>query len=161
MSDLPAPVERVVWTDGDLDRMGWHDVTVHGVAFDEVDGRARFLLDVDYVVSSLAPHGPDDHFAFLVAPATLVFENVWNLDTDLGGTRPFLVIDGLHRSEPEDDRQTAEGVAPWTIEGRDFALRFLAAGFHLHLRARPRVSTSHRLALAERGGTSFAEPAGF
>src|SRR5947209_5626308 len=66
-------LDRVVWTQEDFDAMSWHDATVHGIGFDEDELWAeRLLLDLDYIVSWVKPTPPDEHYSFLVAPATLV-----------------------------------------------------------------------------------------
>ena len=52
MSD--EPLEKAVWTDGDFDRMGWHDARVHAIAFHEDEDNAELLLDLDYIVRWIA-----------------------------------------------------------------------------------------------------------
>src|SRR5690348_9572503 len=55
MSD--EPLEKAVWTDGDFDTMGWHDASVHAIAFHEEEHGAQdaLLLDLDYIVRWLDP----------------------------------------------------------------------------------------------------------
>src|SRR5689334_9123992 len=99
MSD--EPLEKAVWTDGDFDTMGWHDATVHAIAFheDEQGAQDALLLDLDYIVRWLDPEPPAEYFTFLVAPATLVFENVWNLqgELDTRAGRMLLHINTIER----------------------------------------------------------------
>jgi hypothetical protein len=155
-------LEKAVWTHGDFDMMGWHDSTVHAIAFHEDDEDAELLLDIDYIVRWIDPQPPSEYFTFLVAPATLVFENVWSLEGDLGAQRTLLEINNILRREPENERHRNAGVQPWTIEGIYFEeLGFLASGFRQHFRARPIETASQRLGLGERGGISFDQPAEF
>jgi hypothetical protein len=161
MNEEAQSLEKALWTDADFDVMGWHDATVHALAFEETDDRAALLFDLDYIVRWLEPRPPSQYFSFFVAPATLVFENVWSLSGDVSAQRTLLEIADVHRLEAETDRQRAAGVSRWRIEGQDFELRFFAAGFHQHLRALPRQSASQRLSLDERGGVSFAQPTAF
>jgi hypothetical protein len=35
-------LEKAVWTHGDFDMMGWHDATVHAIAFHEDDEDASY-----------------------------------------------------------------------------------------------------------------------
>jgi hypothetical protein len=141
--------------------MGWHDASVHAIAFEESDDRAALLLDLDYIVRWIEPQPPSQYFSFLVAPATLVFENVWSLNGDVSAQRTLLEIADLHRLEAETDRQRNAGVSRWRVEGQEFELRFFATGFHQHFRALPRQSASQRLSSDERGGISFAQPTAF
>lgn len=153
-----VPLEKAVWTDGDCDTMGWHDATVHAIAFHENEENAELLLDLDYIVRWFDPEPPAEHFTFLVAPATLVFANVWSLEGELGAQRTLLQIQDIHRREPENDRHRNASVRPWTIEGHDFELTFLASGFRQHFRDSPVHTASQRLELGARGGISFEQP---
>lgn len=154
-------LDKALWTHADFGTMGWHDATVHAIAFHENDDDAEFLLDLDYIVRWIDPQPPTEHFTFLVAPATLVFENVWSLEGELGAHRTLLQILDIHRREPENERHRNSGVQPWTIDGDFFELGFLASGYRQHFRARPIETVSQRLSLGERGGISFDQPAGF
>jgi hypothetical protein len=84
-------LEKAVWTDADFVTMGWHDATVHAIAFHEDEQNAELLLDLDYIVRWIDPEPPAEHLTFLVAPATLVFENVWGLDGELGAAERTLL----------------------------------------------------------------------
>jgi hypothetical protein len=151
-------LDKAVWTDGDFETMGWHDATVHALAFDENEEDAELLLDIDYIVRWIDPEPPAEHFRFLVAPATLAFQSVWSLEGELEAQRTLLQIQDIHRREPENERQRAAGVQSWTIEGHDFEISLLASGFRQHFRARPVEMATQRLELAQRGGISFEQP---
>jgi hypothetical protein len=76
-----ADIEKPVWTEADFEQMGWHDVHVHAVAF-----RPQIFelwLDMDYIFRWVDPHDGETHYSFWVAPATLVFENVYDLKFDI------------------------------------------------------------------------------
>jgi hypothetical protein len=157
------PLEKAVWTDGDFDAMGWHDATVHAIAFNEDEHNAELLLDLDYIVRWIDPEPPAEHFSFLVAPATLVFENVWYLDGELGAAeRTLLQIQDIHRHDPENDRQREMGLQRWVVEwSQGHELTLLASGFRQHFRRRPVHGCAQRLELDERGGISFDQPLDF
>jgi hypothetical protein len=152
MSDEPP--EKAVWTDGDFDTMSWHDATVHAIAFHEGEQDDRLLLDLDYIVRWLHPEPPARGFTFLVAPATLVFENVSDLqgELDTRSSRMLLHIDTIERGKAE---------YAWVIQGHDFALTLFASGFRQHFRGRPIRTASQRLQLGARGGISFDQPLDF
>jgi hypothetical protein len=165
--------------------MGWHDSCVHAVAVED-DGWSRLLLDLDYIVGWVRPEPPETAMRFWVAPATLVFENVWDLEGDIAAAsgvaqRVLLLIDVVRReSDVMIDVRSGHrerwmsGMAGshdwskgppetasldrWEIAGHNFALRFLADGFHQHFRAGPTLIAKQKLTSAERRGISFAEP---
>jgi hypothetical protein len=155
-----AELEKCVWTDRDFDLMGWHDATVHALAVDwdtvVLEGGwhgATLLLDIDYIVTWIRREGP---IHFEVAPATLVFEDVWDIEGDLQSEQtmgPPQILD-LNRGAAEDD-----GLAAWEVDGDRFALRFRARAFHQHFRAWPIANgEAQSLTSARRGGPSFATP---
>ena len=159
MKSSQRAITRAVWTDADFEQMGWHDATIHALAFREEAGCAELLLDIDYIVLWNAPVKPNAALSFTVAPATLIFENVWSLEGDLAADRVRLRIDAIRRCDPEDDRQRTANVVPWIIEGDRFEIRLLASGFRQHFRARAiDAGAEQSFALERRGGVSFAEP---
>ena len=165
MSDLPDLLEKAVWSDEDFDQMGWHDATVWGMAFvhsPTFGAPGELALDIDYIVQWINPVPPDEYFTFAVAPATLVFHDVWSAhgDFDAFDTVAF-EIDSIERGEPEDEKQREQDVRPWKIDG-SLGLSVVASGFRQHFRSRPIGPLRHKnLSLEERGGVSFARPTGF
>jgi hypothetical protein len=166
-------VEKYIWTDDDFELMGWHDVKVHAISFQESHGTfgsvsklgyyplplgSRLLLDLDYIVEWVRPTPPERHFSFWISPATLVFENVQRVaggELDLvPGYGLLLDIQSLDRSEPHPS-----GVSDWALEGHNFTLSLSSTGYRQYLRRRPVSSTHQYLSLEERGGISFDEQA--
>lgn len=151
---------KSVWSDADFDAMGWHDVTIHGLCVQpgvSDDSLPRLLLDIDYIVRWVRPVAPETHFGFWIAPSTLVFEDVWDFEGDLGfkGMAVSLDIDHLRRSPRQDSR----GGPQWDVEGHFFGFGFRSTGFRQYLRQAPRHSQRLVLTHSERGGLSFAETA--
>jgi hypothetical protein len=91
-----------------------------------------------------------------VSPATLVFDDVWDLEADIDckGSFPELEIAGLHRSMPDDSRHD---LPRWYIEGHAFDLKFRASGYHQYIRQAPILIPQQSLSLAERRGFAFTE----
>jgi hypothetical protein len=167
---IENPLEKAVWTDADFETMGWHDATVHAIAFqedalraEEDERDAELLLDLDYIVRWIHPEPSSECFSFLVAPATLVFESVWHFDGDIGtASRTLLQILNIHRREPENDRQREMGLRPWLIEwSQGHEMTLLASGYRQHFRHRPVRLEGQWLELNERGGISFDQPLDF
>jgi hypothetical protein len=164
-------LEKYLWTDRDFDRMGWHDVKVHAVAFEANDGTfasvstlgyyplplgGRLLLDLDYIIEWERPKPPERSFRFWISPATLVFENVQGIqggELDLvPGYGLLLDIQSLDRLELHPS-----GVYDWTIQGHNFALHVSSTGFRQYIRQPPMLSSHQYLSIEARGGISFAE----
>ena len=152
-------LEKGVWSEADFERMGWHDATVHGLYVRKTDAvLPELLLDLDYIVRWVHPVPPETHFGFWVAPATLVFADVWDFEGDLDftGLAVDLEVDAVHRAAPADGR---DELPLWHIEGHAFDLRFRASGFRQYFRQPPRHTSRYVLGAAERGGCSFGETA--
>ena len=100
----------------------------------------------------------------LVAPATLVFENVSDVQGDLNAASAsgvMLQIDDIERGEEEDAKGFSLSVRRWTIHGHNFDLSLLASGYRQHMRARALHVDAQTLGTHERGGISFDEPYAF
>jgi hypothetical protein len=86
-------LEKAVWAEADFEQMGWHDVHVHAFAFrPEI---FELWLDIDYIFSWVDPHGGETHYSFWVAPATLAFENVYDLKFDIESHDGVLSLQGI------------------------------------------------------------------
>ena len=60
--------------------MGWHDCAVHALAVEPATQYpGRLLVDLDYIVGWVCPTPPADTFDFWICPATLVFDEAWDL----------------------------------------------------------------------------------
>lgn len=148
---------KSVWSDADFAHMGWHDATIRGLCLQPADDRPpRLLFDLDYIVRWVRPAPPEVSFSFWVSPATLAFDEVWDLEGDLDfkGTRPDLEIADLHRLPPADYRPD---LPAWRVEGHCFELTFRASGYRQFFRRAPRLVARSALPFADRGGCSFDE----
>jgi hypothetical protein len=88
MTDAPSGLSTAVWTDADFPVMGWHDCRIHAVSVAEYEDDTlpptRLLLDLDYIVRWVDPAPRRKYFTFWIAPATLVFEQVWDVTGEIG-----------------------------------------------------------------------------
>ena len=77
--------EQRVWTDEDFDVMGWHDATVHALAFEST----TLLLDLDYTLGDDCEADSEEQRSkmpsFWMSPATLVFAAVDDIEGRVGG----------------------------------------------------------------------------
>jgi hypothetical protein len=97
-----------VWTEQNFDDTSWHDCHVHGWSITAAEhGQATLTLDIDFILDWQQPG--DGAFAFLVAPATLTFFDVFGL---------VLRVD-----------YTGFAVAPFSISGIEREKRVNAGGY--------------------------------
>jgi hypothetical protein len=151
-------LDKYVWRDQDFDQMGWHDATIHAIAF----GPAEFELSLalDYIFEWRRPLAGDESFQFWVSPCTLVFENIYEVHLEAESySSPLLSVTDLQRSDPRTPRNAAsigkDREWLWTFECTHGELSFRAAGFSQYVRCTPLLRSSQALSLSERGGYSF------
>jgi hypothetical protein len=153
----PSGLTKATWTDADFEDMGWHDCRIHAVSIGEYDDDtlppARLLLDLDYIVRWVDPAPSRQHFTFWIAPATLVFEQAWDISGELGPLHELMEIADLHRLDPPDGKPDPL----WHLEGQNFELRLRAPGYTQYLRRPPHHVPRQILTSPERDGLSFAE----
>lgn len=126
-------IEKWVWTEADLQTMGWHDARIHAVAFrDKGDEGHELLFDIDYILKWIEPRENEQFFSFQVSPATLVFEWVWDLEFDTGSYIGGLQIDGIKREESDNPRSPK-----WTVDCQEGEITFRSSGFRQYLRTEP------------------------
>jgi len=133
--------------------LSWHDNLIYGIHLQSADPdrgiwRSDLVLDIDHIVEWIC--GEDRQVRFLVAPATLVFNDVTDLriDVDFGSIGPRMNINELSIAqivrEPVE-RPAAAGAPPhyaWRIElnlpqGSEIA--FGASGYTQTLRSEPQL----------------------
>lgn len=147
------PLTKWVWTDADFAEMGWHDATVHAVA--SIPETFELLFDIDYILQWRAPAPSEENFTFWIAPATLIFEHVAEIDFQLQSSNGEFSIQDIHRL---DERVTPNRKMTswlWVIEGNEGSIRFRAGGYKQYFRTQPILVSSQRLLYTQRNGLSF------
>src|SRR5687768_4950848 len=105
-------LEKDIWSDADFDRMGWHDATIH--AFTPFPDDWELAFDIDYIVKWVDPEPPSPYFSFWVAPATLVFRDVSDIEIAIAlPSIERLTIDDLSRSDPRETGASTDW--QWTL----------------------------------------------
>ena len=138
--------------------MGWHDATIHGLAFGP--GEFELSLDIDYIFKWVHPAEGEGYFSFWVAPCTLVVQNVYDLHLDAELDNISLVeIADVYRTDPRKP-SNADFIGrdtdwQWTIDCHDGKISFRSVGFKRYVRRSPVLTKSQTLDLSERGGFSF------
>ena len=90
------------WTTTDFETLSWHDCHFYGFRLDPREhGTAELEFDIDFIVEWLCRTARQVEFR--VAPATLIFHNIFRLQVELDYASPVLAgmspfaIDGIER----------------------------------------------------------------
>ena len=150
-------LQKPVWTEADFEQMGWHDVHVRAIAFHPES--FELWLDIDYIFSWVDPQGSDKHYSFWLAPATLVFENVYDLKFDIESHDGDLELQGIERGEASTPRNAATIAKQtewrWLLDFNEGQIVFRSVGFSQFTRRSPVLVPVQQFTLEERGGISF------
>jgi len=149
-------LEKWEWDEIDFEKMGWHDCHIHSIAF--FPDQYEIAFDIDYIFKWVHPKGDETNFKFWISPATLVFQNVYDMDFDIQ-TSGGLEIDTITR----DNQKTPRNVEfldkntewQWNIECHEGVISFVSIGYSMHVRKPPILSSKQILDRKERGGISF------
>jgi len=148
---------KYVYTTKDFDILDWHDCKIYGLAFD--DNTFRFYLDIDFIIEWINPLNDVDGYKFKLAPATLIFQNVWNLVFDID-TNLSLDIDNISMQNPHfpinKDFLPEIKEYDWIISLQQGEITFKSIGLELYLRKSPQISQIQTFGIKERGGISFS-----
>jgi hypothetical protein len=152
----PAELEKWIWSDEEFERMGWHDVGIRGMAF--LPETAEFVLDIDYIFKWIEPKSPGGFYEFWVSPATLVFQNAYDLRIDAAIHSNFS-LEGISRRDPvaprNQDYINKKQEWTWVLDSAQGEITLQAVGYEMFVRAAPTMGSSQTLDLAARGGLSF------
>lgn len=145
-------LHKFVWTESDFEQMNWRDASVYAFAF--LPKRAEFVLDIDYILGRTEQAVNQSNF--LVAPATLVFENISDFRIELNPNRQIEIanIERSERRKPENSDRETEW--KWIIKTNQGDLTFRSAGFKQHFKGMPIFGQEKTLDLDLRGGFSFS-----
>jgi hypothetical protein len=143
-----------VWSGGEFDEMGWHDVPIHAVAW--VPEAHEFVLDIDYIVQWVDPAPDETHYSFWIVPATLVFEGVFTLSLDVGQPWGATILDVERTPVMDLSSEPRVAVFDWTLDCVEGAVTLRATGFTQYIRRPPMHVPRQRLSASERGGLSFS-----
>jgi hypothetical protein len=148
---------KAILTEQDFEAMNWHDCNIHAMSFGV---NYELSFDIDYVFRWIQPKAETKDYEFLIAPCTLIFENVHELKLDIEITEPFkLEIEGIIKHTPQRPINAGyikrEVEYHWKIETQQGNITFKSVGYNQFVRQNPQLSNSQSLNLVERGGISF------
>lgn len=152
----PFEIEKSIWSDLDFDRMGWHDVHIHAIAFST--GTQELLMDIDYMFAWVDPEPPDQHYTFWMAPCTLIFSNVHDFSASIEWGLGLEILDVTR--EDKGRPQNADHIRKdrewrWEFDCQEGTFSFHSDGFVQIARHRPKRAKAQAFPWDERGGVSF------
>jgi len=150
---MPGELEKGIWTHDDFERMGWHDSSIY--ACGAIPEDFELMFDLDYIVEWVPPGADEKYYSFWVAPATLVFQNVADVQVTLESMQGEITLLGLQRGDPHPTPAGRLNDYRWTLDGNEGSITFRATGFRQYFRAAPVLTTAQRLSQSARGGLSF------
>jgi hypothetical protein len=134
-------LDKKIWTDANFEEMGWHDATIYKIRL------AKDLeLDIDYILQWNQPEIENTPFTFWVAPATLVFKNVMNLEFEFDTlSEDSFEIADIERVQPNE----------WVIITQQGHIQFKSEGFEQFIRQQPSFQFGQSISYFERNGYSL------
>ncbi len=146
-------LDKPHWDDRDFSAMSFHDVTLwsmvaHAEAFE-------LLFDLDYLFEWVSPGEGETHFKFWVAPVTLLFENVYDVNLRIDSSQGTIEIARLYRECPGPTRNGTLTEYTYRFECQEGEISLRSTGLQMFVRRRPELRHSQRLGLEERGGIGF------
>jgi hypothetical protein len=134
-------LEKSIWTESDFEIMGWHDSRIYATAFSPE--KCEIIFDIDYIFQWIHPKQDENYFSFWVSPATLIFENVYNVEFSFQSYDGALEIDSIKREyvgAPINAQYIGKNKEwIWSIECQQGEIKFRAAGFKQYVRAEPKL----------------------
>ena len=152
-------LEKKIWTESDFAIMGWHDSTIYGMALYSEPSTliTELIFDIDYIFQWIQPVAPNSHFSFWLAPATLAFKNVYNLNIQISQHPPNifdLEITDIHRLE-QSVYPNSLPFWKWHVELLNGDIYFESNGYEQFTRQSPLLAHGQQFPPQLRGGTTF------
>jgi hypothetical protein len=144
-------------TEKAFSEFNWHDNHVHAFTIESgVDGTGKLLLDIDHITEWLCEEPVD--YAFMVAPATLTFHQVFNLTVSIDYSSPSMAIApfSIHQIHREAlEYPTGYASFKWRIElnSPSGEISFEAPSFSQHVRSEAQRSKNQWLSREARQTT--------
>jgi hypothetical protein len=146
-------LEKNLWTQDDFEDMDWHDNKIYAIAFN--NEKFELSFDIDYICKW---ETKKKSFSFWVAPATLIFTNVYELNITTDSLD--LTIMDIVRDTPVTPKNATFIDAPfeydWTIETTIGEITFKSVGFRQLIRSKP-VRTKQQNLNRRNGEHFFSE----
>jgi len=148
--------EKTLFTEQDFETMGWHDNPIHAFAFSPEKREVSF--DIDYIFKWEKPLTGEKHYRFWVSPATLVFEDVFDLKIAHDSYAGLTILDIEREEVKRDGVEFPKKLWSWKIDCVEATWTICAHGYRQFIRRQPVLTGQQRLTAEQRGGFSFVCP---
>jgi len=139
-------LEKKIWNETDFEKMGWHDCRIYKIRLTD-----NLELDIDYILQWNKPDIEGLPFTFWVAPATLVFKKISNIQFEIDTAFDEAVeIEDIELSKSDNKLQ-------WTIITQQGDIEFEADGFTQWIRQEPFFQFGQTISYIERCGFSLEQ----
>ena len=133
----------------------FHDSPIYAIGFDK--SASELLLDIDLIFEWVKEQ--DNYYSFLLAPCTIVFKNVWDIEMDISMNMD-MIIDNIVRENPTAPRNInylPENAHEfdWKIELLQGEISFKSIGFDFYQRKEKTQKKTQSLSFDERGYISL------
>lgn len=149
MSKEQFVLEKEIWTDNDLLKMGWQDVQIWSTYADDL--KEEYVLDLDYIFKWEEPNSNESNFSFWVSKATIVFDGVNGVTVSLSSKEGAVEVIRLCRENMSQDSKLHEFV----FECAQGKISIKSTGFKMYVRSKPVLISGQYFTYQERGGISF------
>jgi hypothetical protein len=148
-------MNKLIWDESDFDKMSWHDNFIHAFTYDPDEN--LFLIDIDYITEWINPKEKGSHFSFVVAPSTLIFDGVYDLDVDIkvGNVSTFDILEinrEIHQTKYPTERIFYRYEIVLSHIGK---ITFASSGYKMYIRNIHPEIDAQSLTRSARGGVSF------
>jgi len=137
-----------------FDALNFHDCRIYAIGFE----KNKLLFDIDFIEEWDLEQ---NEYNFKIYPATLVFENVWDIDINIEMDTD-LIIDNIERNNPQIPRNI-KYLLPyskeydWNIDLMVGEIRFKSIGLRIFQRKKIEISKNQNLTMQDRNGISLEE----
>ncbi len=118
-------IKKTIYSHKDFDNMGWHDCTIYSINL--INNNFELIFDIDFILEWLKPKLNEKNYNFTVAPAVLVFKNVYNLQIDLS-TDSVVQINEISRKNNRINKNTNIKEWGWLIDCLEGSIEFFNKG---------------------------------
>ena len=146
-------LEKPVWTQEDFEKMGWHDAKVWGMLANTEEW--ELLIDLDYIFKWVHPTGDEKYFKFWVAPVTMVFENAYDVKSNIESQQGEIEVADLHMENPRKTKNGKFTEYTFRFECQEGKITLTATGYKMYVRQKPKLLQGQSIGFAERGGVNF------
>lgn len=149
-------LEKLIWTEADFEKMGWHDAKVYAIGFDSEN--YKIMFDIDYIYAWVKPAPNTVYYSFWVSPCTLVFENIYESSIEIDPSHKIEILDIIREdvgTPPNSEFINKKKDWSWILECTAGHISFRSIGYTQYTRKKPQHSSSQSLSLGDRGGVGF------